>query len=535
MLEWAWSIHLGVICMRSPARRVSRQPLAIAVALALGLGSAHAASITVTDGGDAGTAATCTLRQAVESANTDAAVGNCTAGSGADTIDFAAGLAGSTITLAGTQLEVDEDLVINGSGQTIDADGNSRVIRVADYTSLTASNLIITGGNSGSYGGGISAGYYSSLKLSNCTVTGNHADWDGGGIYLDEFASLELTNSIISNNTANDDGGGIYGYAYNPMTILGSTISGNQSDDEGGGLYAWEGDVSLSNSTISGNQAYYGGGLYIRHGDTSLVGSTISGNQANYEGGGILAGGDAEVAITNSTISDNQTGYYGGGIFAGTYSDLTINNSTITGNSAGNGGGIAASAYDYYGTIYQPDILMQNTILTGNTATGSNPDLGRSGGGGPPVRPAKRDQRATAPGKAGPVGSTIDIHASLLGTALQADYTGDGNIFTDAPGLGPLANNGGPTLTHLPQTGSPAINAGNNGLIPAGISFDQRGAGFPRIVAGTVDIGAVEAAAAPPPAPPPTLVPASSPWSLGLLGGLLGLLGFLGLRSTRGS
>ena len=54
-----------------------------------------------------------------------------------------------------------------------------------------------------------------------------------------------------------------------------------------------------------------------------------------------------------------------------------------------------------------------------------------------------------------------------------------------------LANNGGPTLTIALKTNSPAINAGNNALA-SGLAFDQRGTGFPRIISGTVDIGAVE-------------------------------------------
>src|SRR5208337_1025368 len=61
------------------------------------------------------------------------------------------------------------------------------------------------------------------------------------------------------------------------------------------------------------------------------------------------------------------------------------------------------------------------------------------------------------------------------------------------PGLGPLANNGGPTQTMALLRGSPAINAGSNALaVDANLTTDQRGAGFPRIVGGTVDIGAYE-------------------------------------------
>ena len=58
------------------------------------------------------------------------------------------------------------------------------------------------------------------------------------------------------------------------------------------------------------------------------------------------------------------------------------------------------------------------------------------------------------------------------------------------PLLAPLGDYGGPTQTMALLPGSPAIDAGNNALIPAGVTTDQRGP--PRIVNGTVDIGAFE-------------------------------------------
>ena len=56
---------------------------------------------------------------------------------------------------------------------------------------------------------------------------------------------------------------------------------------------------------------------------------------------------------------------------------------------------------------------------------------------------------------------------------------GAGNQLGVDPLLGPLAANGGPTQTRVPQLGSPAIDKGNNAL---GLANDQRGTGFPRTI-----------------------------------------------------
>jgi hypothetical protein len=105
------------------------------------------------------------------------------------------------------------------------------------------------------------------------------------------------------------------------------------------------------------------------------------------------------------------------------------------------------------------------------------------------------------------------------------DVTLPSGTLTADPQLLPLANNGGPTRTHLPSPTSPVHDVGAN---PLGFDFDQRGNGFPRSVGGGPDIGAIEAAPAAPfvPAPAPTL----SAWALTAL---TGLLAWLGLRQRR--
>ena len=80
-----------------------------------------------------------------------------------------------------------------------------------------------------------------------------------------------------------------------------------------------------------------------------------------------------------------------------------------------------------------------------------------------------------------------------LGFNLSDDDSGTSFFIPNAGNLrlGPLANNGGPTLTHALLPGSPAIDAGTN-MAQNDLLYDQRGPGFRRLVHGRMDIGAYE-------------------------------------------
>lgn len=458
------------------------RPLSQAVALALAAGGAHAASITVTDGGDAGTASTCTLRQAIVSANTDSVQGNCAAGSGADTITFAAGLANSTITLVNGELDISSSLTIAGTGQTIAGNGSYRVMQIYGNTmpTVSLSGLTFTGGGGYTRGAGLAI------------VSGHIA----GGLGTPQKRHGHGATPRAPTATGPN------------VTLNQVVIDGNSSTDEAGGLYIGNATVAINESTISGNTltasgGYGAGGIYITNGSAvTITDSTISGNNGNGNGYSYVDGGiyvySSAITITNSTISGNNAtggnnGAAGGISAAG--GSAAIYDSTITGNyaiGAANvqAGGILVGAYS--STI----ATLSNSILAGNT--GLPADMGVYNG------------------------SNVIAHSNLLGTALAGGFTGNGNTFSDAPNLGPLANNGGPTLTMKPNPGSPALGAGNVALIPAGVTTDQRGVGFARVVGGSLDLGSVEAAAAPSAAVP---APALSAWALGLLGGLLAMLG----------
>jgi hypothetical protein len=99
-------------------------------------------------------------------------------------------------------------------------------------------------------------------------------------------------------------------------------------------------------------------------------------------------------------------------------------------------------------------------------------------------------------GKSGPNIDNDEGTVTSLGYNLSSDEGGGvltepGDQVNTDPLLGPLQNNGGPTLTHALLAGSPAIDAGDPSFTPPPF-YDQRGPGFQRVVNGRIDIGSFE-------------------------------------------
>jgi hypothetical protein len=188
---------------------------------------------------------------------------------------------------------------------------------------------------------------------------------DGAGGYIDgggginNGGTLTVTNSTISNNEANG-GGGIYNSG--TMTVSHSTISGNSSIANGGGI-ANNGILTVSNSIISGNYTSFfpqgsGGGIY-NGGSLTVSNSTISGNTAENGYGGGIGNVGGNVSINSSTVSGNAAPYGGGGVYntpecndfdtcPSNTAYVYITNSTIASNT---GGGIVSWG-EYGGFLY---------------------------------------------------------------------------------------------------------------------------------------------------------------------------------------
>ncbi|MCY2991124.1 MAG: FG-GAP-like repeat-containing protein [Planctomycetota bacterium] len=407
-----------------------------------------------------------TLRAAIMEANALA---------GAQTIILAAGmyelaLAGAGEDAAATgDLDVTDTtgtLTILGPGSdltTIDAQQLDRVFQVTFEASLHLVGVTITGGDSSAGGGVYSSGR---VVMEQCLVKGNHAAsvsesvHGGGGIFNWHTANLTVISSQISNNTA-DYGGGINGSGI--VTLDRAEITANVATRaDGGGLYG-QGSWTINSSTITGNRAARsGGGLAANSGDGSWIirQSTIADNQAGSAGGGVEAA--QPIAISDSTISGNDAGADGGGLSVSNATFVT--NTTITGNSAS---GLGKGVFNH------GELRLQNTIVAANVGGNDLEGNGTSVSLGHNLIGAAPDSSGFAPG----------VNGDQVGTSLSP---------LD-PQLGPLQNNGGATLSHVPLPGSPVIDAGDNALAGA---IDQLGTARPQDGNGdgtaTVDIGAVE-------------------------------------------
>lgn len=356
------------------------------------------------------------------------------------------------------------------------------------------------GGGGAGFGGAIFAGagnmFCSGTLFSNNVVQAGQGAQNGtvfgGGIF--SAGITELVDCSLKDNQA-------LGAAGVPAT--------------GAGIGSWGGTLLLSNCTVSGNQALgqetfagsaQGAGLWCENTTATIVQSAIYGNRAiggngystrdsvgfwagtpgaTGEGGGIFLASTATMALTNVTISMNeakggrgipdgpgQSGAQGGSAFGGgicnngavTLVNVTIASNTVTAVAETNemfafpvgdakGGGIETLSH-------VANLTLLNTLIAGNGGTSSGPDG---------------------------YGAAMSLGNNLIGNTSDLSGLVASDLKNAPANLGPLQDNGGPTLTHDFSGSSIAIDRGNSSGAP---TTDQRGVLRPQ--GGGIDIGAVE-------------------------------------------
>jgi hypothetical protein len=432
----------------------------------------------------------------LRAAPTDAVVGDGTPGSCTSNALAAALSTGGTVTfncgaalytLPADTYVIENSVVLDGAGLiTLSGEGLRQIFIVNSGASLFLKNIVLTDGYWGGNGGAIAN--YGSLIVQNSSINNSVAagETGGGGAIYNEGGALTLRNSTLLNNRAGQFGGAIASSS-GTLGIFNSTIQKNYAPNSGGGIWNVNTDATiedsriLENSTLSDGQGNFGGGLY-NIGRMTVRRSTIQYNLATDGGGIYTQGADSSLWVEDSTISQNSVPNGAGGLQLGDGATKIVN-TTVSGNSAGVfAGGVEIGAFNGSQSF-------QNVTIYGNSASlGANfyQDEGEG-----VISPSLRNVIIANPLGSG-VNCTFLRADASLGNNLADDESCNFNAAGDQPAvnplLGPLADNGGPTLTHLPGRGSPAIDAGDNASCPA---RDQRG--YVRPLDDLCDIGAVDA------------------------------------------
>jgi hypothetical protein len=259
--------------------------------------------------------------------------------------------------------------------------------------------------------------------------------------------------------SATIDGGSLIRCVYltNGASLSGFTLTGGRGN-EGGGAYGG----TLNNCTLLGNIGYHGGGAY----GGTLNNCTLNGNQA-YSGGGA-----SDCALCNCALTGNLAGpgalsdYDGGGAYY-----CTLYNCTLVGNRASVSGGGAS------------DCALYNCTLFDNRADSAQDASGNLGSGGGAYS-CELNNCIVYYNLSGEWANIDPYNNTLVNNCCTPDgyylFNGFGNI-TNPPLFVAYAN------LRL-QSNSPCINAGDNNYAVDATDLD----GNPRIVGGTVDIGAFE-------------------------------------------
>lgn len=314
----------------------------------------------------------CSLREAIEAANTDTAVDTCPAGADDDIIvlesetynvtipgevDFdnskGALTIGSSLTLSGTGKantyivggpDLDDALIHAGSA------GDPLNILIEGVTLQGGEEIASLWNATGSY-----------LTLRSSAVmsgTGDHA----GGIY--NQGQLTLIDSVVEGNSTTTAPGGISNVS--TMTVTNSVIDSNQSISNTGGIYS-QGLVKVYSSTVSNNAGWQGGGMQVTNGTPNLIAnSVISANRAISGAGGIFVF-LGKLTISETTVISNHAVLAGG---IGNAGDLLVESSKILSNTADRGAGIGNAL----------KLEVRNSQIAYNKATGIGGGIGNDGG-----------------------------------------------------------------------------------------------------------------------------------------------------------
>jgi len=418
---------------------------------------------------------------------------------------------------SGTETTIDErdweqnPTILSGDleGNDVNTDGNFIAEHYSHLIGTNASHIVTAMNLSAST---ILDGFIITGGMASSMVIGDGTSYvgGGGGVWIRKSADFRLKNMQFYGNTGLD-GGAVYAYYHTNLTVDNSTFKFNEAGDGAGIFIANDTHLSMSNSLFTENWGTNGGGgLHLFDYSTADIFNTLfEGNiqapgmsNPSLSGGAIMMYFDCQASIDWSNFMNNSAPY-AGAIYLLQHNNLTLSNSKLQGNNAykesgGSGGAIEA---------FNSDVELINVLLSGNhaatfggaisTYTGSDYDRSRIVLINSTIAGNRADLRANSNGIDIDFGDLIIKNSIVkdpydysfgIGTLIKENsFTFGDPMFRD-PVDAALAPNTDGDYRVLP--GSPAINTGNNLLIPSGIELDL--AGGLRVQEDVVDMGAFE-------------------------------------------
>lgn len=367
---------------------ISRRHLPLLVSLAclfLSVPLAHAADITLSD--------TCSLANAIRSANGDAQVApanQCAAGetTKTDSIIFVADVQITEALPAITSdVRIYGDYTLSSPNLTRDTPTkysfnlltiNSGAVRIEDLslvgvddsalriekTSSSDLEVLFNQGaighnNAATHGGAINIAGGAEVTIHSSKIGNNRApNGSGGAIYVDD-STLTIKWSNLHDNSASGNGGVIYfvndSGDEHSLTIVGGRITRNSATDK---------DDS-TNTDGNGGAIYYDNGTSTDGAISSLESNSIHANSAH--NGGSIYVADGKLVVDNSTIDKSVASAQGGAVYAAG-GNLAVRHATIVNNRAATGSSIGIFSDDNEQTT-DPVVNVYNSIIARNTDT----------------------------------------------------------------------------------------------------------------------------------------------------------------------
>ncbi|MEO7910279.1 MAG: choice-of-anchor Q domain-containing protein [Roseiflexaceae bacterium] len=327
--------------------------------------------------------------------------------------------------------------------------------------------------------------------LDGFTITAGNAnggslEFSSGGGLLNVKGAPVLGSLTLTSNSAATTGGGMFNYISSNPLLHDSSFINNSAGDSGGGLSSagnsvFTSSITLSRVIISGNTAPYGGGVFCETSDAIIHRAVFQGNSATLVGGGILSN-YGHTTIAQTLFNGNTAETYGSAM-AYYKANATISQVTFSANWSKNNGGALVNQ--------ESSPLIRNSIFWSNQGGQIYNYL---------------------------AGNAPDVQYSLVQSGyITGTHVLDADpLFADADGADNIA--GTPDDDLRLQAGSPAIDAGNNALMPADLTDDNHNSnvsepapfdldGNTRLSGPIVDLGAYEWQVVPPIPPIPPILP----------------------------